>query len=281
MANPTVMKNSKVLWFLFSALVVAAVITGCKKEEPEPPEDTSTTSATDNAFADAIFADVWSIADEAARGADGIKSTTGALTCATVTVDTSANPKSITINFDSLGCVSQDGRMRKGIIFATFSGRYRDPGTFISVTLINYYVDQYKVEGTHTVTNEGTNTAGNLWYSVEIDSVLILDTTNQHQITWESSRQREWIAGESTIWNPFDDVYLITGTANGINQLGGTFDVEITTPLRVQIGCPWVTEGILEVRPQGLYTRYVDYGTGVCDNDAVVTINGVDYPIQM
>lgn len=279
-------KNALKSWL--AAFALAAVFAGCQKDDvsPDNPDDPttqqdSTASSKENALAESIWADVWAVTDEAARGADGIKSTASALACATVTIDTTSSPKTITIDFDSLGCVSNDGRMRQGIIFATFSGRYRSPGTLITATLINYYVDGYAVEGTKSVTNNGYNSNGNLWYTIEVDSARITDTATNAQISWESTRYREWVEDTATWWNPFDDVYLITGVASGVNVYGIPYTVEITTPLRVEIGCPWITEGQLEVRPQGFPIRYVDYGNGVCDRQATITINGVAYNITM
>lgn len=272
------MKIMKSLWLL--ALATTIIISSCKKDEPEDVDNT-TTSSQDNSLAEGMFSSIWSLTDEAARTTDGIKSTSGTLDCATITVDTVSVVSSVTINFDSAACVGADGKLRSGTIYATFTGRYRDPGTIITVTLIDYTVNQYAVEGTKTVVNEGTNVDGNLWYSISVVGASITDTINALTTTWQSSRTREWIEGESTVWWPFDDVYLIDGTADGVNHNGLIFDVEITDPLRVQMNCWWITDGALEVRPAGLATRYVDYGDGSCDNDATVTVNGATFNINM
>ena len=42
-------------------------------------------------------------------------------------------------------------------------------------------------------------------------------------------------------------------------------------------GCRYITEGTLELTPDGLDTRSIDYGTGVCDAQATVSINNRDY----
>ena len=41
------------------------------------------------------------------------------------------------------------------------------------------------------------------------------------------------------------------------------------------------TQGVLEHTPAGKATRYIDYGNGVCDNKATVTINGNTYAITL
>ena len=92
---------------------------------------------------------------------------------------------------------------------------------------------------------------------------------------------REWIAGESTILDPWDDVYLISGTADGTGINGNTFSVVIHNPLRVALNCKWIESGTLTLTPQNLSPRDVDYGSGACDDQATVTINGTVYNVTM
>jgi hypothetical protein len=263
--------NSKLLKTLSILTVAVVLIAGCRRSDRD--QDESTTASTDHTTAEALFNDVFAQVDEAAKNEVGIRS-------ATITADTTANPKTLTIDFGPTNCTGSDGRTRRGMIVATFTGYYRDSNTVVTITPVDYYVNDYKVEGTKTVTNKGTNTSGNLWYAIEVENAVITNPANSWTISWESSRTREWIAGEATatVW---DDVYLIDGTASGVGRSGNSFEVEITTDLRVEIGCRWIVSGDLEVRPQNLTTRYVDYGSGTCDNDAVVTVNGHSFDIEM
>jgi hypothetical protein len=41
------------------------------------------------------------------------------------------------------------------------------------------------------------------------------------------------------------------------------------------------TQGVLEHSPSGKATRYINYGNGACDDQAVVTINGTSYTITL
>lgn len=241
-------------------------------------------SAIDNATAENMFNDVFKQASDgmiaAEDSVDGRAVNSTLSSCATITItpfDFVTFPKTITVDFGTANCLGTDGRYRRGQVSMSTTGWYRDSGTVITITPTNYYVNDNLVQGTKVLTNNGTNTSGNLEYSLEVNGTV---TTSEGIIYWTSSRVHEWIEGESTVLNPWDDVYLLTGTANGTNVQGEDFDVVINTPLRVQVGCRWITAGSMTLT-SGNMTISIDYGTGTCDANAVVTINGNTYNIVM
>ncbi len=242
-------------------------------------------SAIDNATAENMFNDVFKQSTDAVvlaqDSAENLRSLDQLMSnCATLTIspfDLTTFPKTIVVDFGTTNCLGDDGRYRRGQVEMTITGWYRDSGTVITVTPNNYFVNDNLVQGVKTLTNNGHNLAGNLTYSLVVDGSV---TTSEGTITWNSTRQHEWIEGESTLLNPWDDVYLITGSANGTNVEGEDFDVVINTALRVQVGCRWITAGSLTLT-SGDFSMSVDYGSGTCDAAAVVTINGNNYNITM
>ena len=205
-------------------------------------------------------------------------------TCATITVKVdsiSMWPVILTIDFGS-GCTSDiDFRTRKGIVVAEFSGRYRDSGTVITISLQNYYVNGHKVEGIKLIINKGTNTGGNLEFTI-LDSNVVITTPDAETITWESYRTNEWVAGDATAWPIIcDDIYLITGSAKGRNRDGREFTANITTALRKEICCRHMVSGVLQITPTDLSPRIIDYGSGVCDGIITITIEGVSYTVVL
>jgi hypothetical protein len=48
-----------------------------------------------------------------------------------------------------------------------------------------------------------------------------------------------------------------------------------------KLNCQWVSQGILNIQPEGWPLFVVDYGDGTCDNQATVTVNGQVYYITM
>jgi hypothetical protein len=271
--------------FLVSGLALT-LIAGCKKDDDKT--DTDTISAEDNAFAQGIYDDVKNMADQAAYYGDlttyrGGEDQMSVLShCATVSNDTNVSPKLITIDFGTTNCQCHDGRYRRGKILVTYTGAYRDSASFHTISFDNYHVNDYKVEGTKTVTNMGTNSSGNTWFSINVQNGMITAPGGQ-VMTYTSQRQREWVNGESTVINWLDDVYHITGTASGQSFAGVQFTAAITDPLVVALNCWWIKDGIVEFSPQGAQTRVVDYGyqNGACDNKAEVTIGSNTYIVTL
>jgi hypothetical protein len=284
------MKKRILILSFFLLASLAFVYIGCKKDS----EDKDQRAAQDNSIAENAFNDVFNQVDYAAKkttetGANKIMNvdTTGCGTISLSSYDTVTWPKTLTIDFGTTNCLCSDLKFRRGKIIATMDSMYRDSGTVITITLDQYYVNDYHIEGTKTITNMGPvgtyGNGGNLKYSVVVSNAKITPPTG-NPIYWNSSRTREWIEGESTKWpNWQDDVYLIDGSANGTDQNGNTFTVTITEPLRVALNCKWIEDGTVEITPQNLATRTVDFGVGggSCDNQASVTINGVTYPFTM
>lgn len=255
----------------------------CKKDEiSREPVDSDVTTAEDNRSAnrenDAIIEAMNRVAYD-----NGVNKTATSFlpSCATVTIDTTSATRRITIDFGTTGCVCSawDGRTRKGQVISTWTGRYRDSLTVITTTTNNYYVDGNQHIINRTVTNNGRNGAGNYTFSVVSNNSIVTPTGT---ISWAASRTREWISGYSTMGDLSDDVYLITGTANGINRAGVAFTASISSALRVELGCVYkIVSGKEDITPSGKPTRYVDYGTGACDGTFTVTISGITYTVGM
>jgi archaellum component FlaF (FlaF/FlaG flagellin family) len=278
------MKTKNAFRYLMVAATVGIFLTSCRKQKDEP-KDTDTSAASDNALAEGTYSDVHNIADEAANGtltsymaAYNSQEKAYLSSCATITNDSVSVPHILTIDFGTANCLCNDGRNRRGIINVSYSGHYRDSASTHTITFTNYYVNDNHIMGTKTVTNNGHNASGNLSYSVVVNGTIV--KTDGKTISWNSTRTREWIVGETTLpWN--DDVYLITGNASGTSSAGTSFNMTITSALRKEIGCHHIVSGTLTITPSGKPTRYVDFGTGACDNQATVTINGNVYNITL
>lgn len=268
------------------ALLIAFSITSCKKDSDSlNGQDGNLESAENNSMAESYYNDVTTLVDVAAyNGASMSFRTTEEQSplsgCVTVTVDTVSAPRKITIDFGTSNCLCVDGRNRRGKIFATYSGRYKDSNTVTGITFDNYFVNDNQVKGTKTVTNKGRNASGNLVYQVEVNGQLV-KANGKGTITWISARQREWMAGAATPLNILDDVYGITGTANGTNASGKAYAINITQALVRKMNCRWFESGILTVIPEAAPAVILNYGETGCDANAVVTINNKDYDILL
>jgi hypothetical protein len=277
-------------------LLVAITIIGliaCNKENNTTVIDNRTTASRDNATSENMFADVKKVVEEAADDQGKTSKNKSGYTfgtCATVSVSPAwldPNwPKVMEIDFGSTNCTGNYGVNRRGKLVVTLTGPYRDQGSILTIQPQDYYVNDIKVEGTKTITNNGLNSNNNLEFTVDVVNGKITYTDSTFT-TWTSTRTNEWVEGDTTTLfthgfaGVCDDVYLITGAANGVDKKGKPYTVTITTPLRKEICCRWLVSGVLEVVPDGLATRVVDFGNGTCDNSATITINGNTFIIPM
>lgn len=271
---------------LLLSCVMCSLLFSCSKDNsPGNSTDTETATSTDNSFAENTNDDITTVSTQSEdNGTEHpVDQGTGLHlgNCVTITRDTVAVPHTITINFGDADCLCFDGKYCRGKIIVSYTGRYRDSGSMHTIMLDNYYVNNYKVEGTQTVKNNGIDSAGYLSFSVDINS-KITDSTGK-TFTYTSTRTREWVAGEDT-WGFLgwaDDVYKITGSASGTNFNGASFTSTITKPLQVSLVCRWIEAGTINFTPSGKLTRTIDFGNGDCDDKATVTISGVSFPITL
>ena len=273
--------------FLLAALMLFSVVaTSCQKDEDiNDPKDVNR-AAVDNAKAENSFADLFKQASDgmmqASETVTGNRAMYSSLSgTATLTIDPfdlTTFPKTVTLDFGSTNVLCNDGNYRRGKIVMVATGWYHDSLSVITVTPDSYYVNDNLVEGLESFTCNGHNAAGHMNHDVYIDGTVT--GIDGSMISYHSERNYEWIEGELTTLNPWDDVYLIHGTANGTNIYGEDYTMTVTTPLRVQAGCRWITAGILVIESNG-NQMIVDYGDGNCDGLVTVTINGNIYNINV
>ena len=282
----------KIKCFLLSGtaimIALSLSLSSCRKHDREKDKDT--VGAQDHALAEKSFEDMGQISNEAAMGGissfkqgqdyDGVLST-----CAIIYPD--LINKKIVVDFGTSNCLCLDGRYRRGKIYISYSGMtYWDSLAHITVTTSpsdNYFVDDNQVIGTKSIVNNGHNAAGHMNWSF-VANGKIIKANNQGTIQWQSTHNREWIAGEGTIiWS--DDVYGVTGSASGTSSNGASFNSIITNQLIRKIACPkHFVSGTFDFTPGSKPVRHVDFSppnNGACDNIATVTINGNTYTVYL
>lgn len=274
---------------LFSAMAIVSfsvlIYSGCKKKEDPKPTDYS--SSTDNANADNAFAGIWKEISTVTDSSSTLRSSSSTLSaCASATItpfDLTTWPKTVVIDFGTTNCTGSDYNNRRGKITAVFTGPYLDSNSVITVTLTNYYHNDYHIEGTQVITNKGRNSAGHRVFNVVVNNAIVTHPTDGTHSTWNTNQDREFYAGYATWFNIFDDVYLITGTAHGVSAKGESYTITVNTPLRVNVGCRWIVSGSLTLIMASwpAYPIVCDYGTGTCDAAATATLDGTTYNIYM
>lgn len=247
-------------------------LNSCKKKTEV---DDETQSVVDNAICEQQFMAITPVVSEKGINESGIKRMTSS--CETFTVisgdTTDANgdkiydlgPVTFQINYGTLGCLSPDGlSLRTGQINITTPTKWSaTTSSVVTVDLVNYKVNNITYSGQIKITKPNPLT-------------LTTQVINGHctdgnwNIDYECIKT---ITQKGPTATP-DDIIWISGTSSGKNRLGRTFTTSITNPLVKKTTCKWITSGTLDLTPDGLKTRTVDFGGGTCDDDATFTVNG-------
>ncbi len=195
-----------------------------------------------------------------------------------ITIDTTSSPKSVTVDYGSSNCTCNDGKTRRGKIVTTFTGQYIAPGTIITHTPVDYYVNDIKYEGTKTVQNMGLNSNSQPYFNVQIDGNATLESGEV--VNYTSTRVRTWTTGFNTLLNRFDDEYDITGTSEATFSSGEGYTGNTTSPIHIKVGCGFPVSGTLDITPTGKPVRQINYGDGTCDYSFTVTVSGYTFTIN-
>lgn len=192
-------------------------------------------------------------------------------------------PVRITLDFGA-GCLGRDGHFRKGKVSTVYTGRLLEPGKSATTTFEGYSIDSISVQGTHRITN---TTTGQRQFTVEVEGGRLTQPGgNQHQ--WNSRRVITQVQGEATL-HPADDVLQVTGNSSGSVQRGDllvNWSGAIEEPLWKRFTCRWISKGVVVTQRDGLpsgtaWKARLDFGTGDCDNKAVLTIHGKERQITL
>ncbi len=125
-------------------------------------------------------------------------------------------PKTIVLDFGN-GCVGPGGRVRKGKIITVYTGPMVAPGSKATTSFENYYVDSNKIEGVHVIQNNSTS--NNKIFTVRVENGKITKP-NGNYTAWNKNKTWTQIEGNGTPNFPQDDVFSITGSANGTIKKG-------------------------------------------------------------
>ena len=272
------MKLNKIFTYLL--LPSLFFLASCEKdaEDYDPEVEATFKMSEDQSISESFNDDANVVFFETAANAGLIGSrssqlfqSTNSTSCASVTITPQNSfPKTIVIDFGA-GCTSIDGVSRKGKINVVLSDSVHHPGATAVMTFDNYYVQNFKVEGTITWTN--TSTPNGISWTRQIENGKVTVPIGGYY--WQHSGTKTVVqtAGANTPLNLLDDVYSITGNHTVINPAGKTRTATITEALIKQTTCHNVSQGKIKLEGPNHFA-IIDYGTGTCDNVATVTIDG-------
>ena len=276
-------------------VLIAGMVTlaACKRSDNGTPLLTSSDDnggyASDAARLEQNGNDAITTADMAVTtNTSGLRTTT---VYPTITRTYSGADTVVTIDFGPTDHLCTDLKYRKGQLIVSYSGLYKDSLSTHTITTNNYFVNDNQVILHKTVTNMGTNSSAQVWYTVTVNDSIILangSVLSDSVISWTGNRTRTWLAGYGSSTRS-DDVYAIGGntTLTRANGHVFSFDISTTSPLKIALNCPWIESGIVTVSSTsftgGARTLDFSYGStgGGCDAQALLTIGSHTYVITM
>lgn len=266
--------------FLMITAMAVLSFSSCK-EDPTLNDQTSINLADDDAVADAVYEDVFNTADNAAiildemvKSGDAKSETIVSDSCPSVTVTRPSAamwPRTVTIDYGS-GCSGFNDNTRSGKIIIEVTGPRFTVGSKRTVTFVNYFFNNIKVEGTKVLETKEYNSNQKLIVLVKLSGGK-LTLPDGKTIERTMDHQREWTAGLLTK-NIWDDECLVTGTATGRNIEGVAYTNTIVSALNWKRACRFIVAGIVKIEREGKQPVELNYGDGDCDAKAVVTRGG-------
>ena len=282
-----------ILSFFFSLLIVS-----CSKENSRSGTDddqevtASKISSESDGQAELIFNgffdDAMGVSDEVGMFGTGVFGRINA--CPAVTVihlnPPAVFPIKVILDFGNAGCIGNDGHLRSGKIITEYTARLIYPGAIATTSFDGFYIDSIHVEGSHKITNTSSGTT-NRQYTIEVRDAK-LTRPNGDYTKWKSDKVITQIEGVMTA-DFHDDVFSVTGSAEGQVKKGNLlvgWSSSITEPLVKRFTCRWIVKGrIRTIRinsmPTSPWIAILDFGSGTCDNQAIITINGVAHQITL
>ncbi|TRX41528.1 hypothetical protein [Flavobacterium restrictum] len=273
------------------AALALALLSSCSSNESAPATTTVTTAAiTVDAKIDASVDDVANIVEDQYTVQQGLTNkSTGTIKsmlplCATITTVLTNGTWTRTIDFGTQGCALPNGNTVKGKITISFVNNFTSLSQTITYTLDGFYHNDKKIEGTKTIIR--TLKSSDLLVAVHPISTCTLDLT----ITFADgkvykrtgTRVKEMTEGFDTKSNWEDNVFLVWGTGNTTFPDGSVYTATIKTPLRFVMTChlPFPVLGSVSIT-KNQSEAVIDFGTGICDNLATVTILAVTKEITL
>ncbi|HEY1037961.1 MAG TPA: hypothetical protein VGF30_01070 [Bacteroidia bacterium] len=279
----------KLAYSLGAFLIAGTIFFACKKDKKEVDNETQTVA--DNALCEQEFMRMGPAVSERAVSTPGVKKVlpgffTTFSTCAsdslTGSTSVDANGNFYTDSIPTLtldwgtGCVDVDGVSRSGKLSTTFTKPFSKIGSVMTITPIDYKVGNVIYSGVIQVTRLDTGE----FSSFRTQVINGHCKTANWDIDWITDKTIRYTAGYNTS-TPDDDVIEISGTSSGKNRESRSFSVTVKTPLQKKANCKFISKGSVEIIPDGLKARTVDFGNGDCDNIGTFTVSGNTFTFTM
>lgn len=202
--------------------------------------------------------------------------------CVSITRD--AESRTLTFDFGTEGCRGPDGRIRRGKMIVTFSGRISDRKSDRVIRFERYFVNRVQYLGEIGIRGFRESTEGILT-SVRVLRDFTMVSPDGNRMVTNGEMTREWLEGVGN-GDPSTNRVRLTGFKTGRSSTGRAFRELIIEPVILDFGClaaggmlrvagvVEMTVGIPAAANASRTTRRIDYGDGSCDKQVTVNIDG-------
>ncbi len=199
--------------------------------------------------------------------------------CPSITINTEPGgfPKTITFNYGD-STMLNGGFVVSGIIEIYMSSPLIFDGAERSVTFTDFVFDTLGINGVRNNVFVGDYVNSRIY---TISSNMYFTFPDGTHVNRQENLATEWVGGLETIFNPLDDVILISGNIIITHNTTNIFVKEVTDPLMKKGDCRWIVQGVIEFIDNGTTLLTIDYGNGECDDIAIVTYEGVEYELTI
>ncbi len=250
--------KQKMKLLLATAVVFAVTFVACKKSATDADYTTELATHSDDesrfsSESDAVSDDINNTIDTYNSFNGRVDNVTVAPCNATVAVDSTSNPKKITITYNGLNC--QGTRTRTGVVVVSMplAQKWKDAGAVLTVTITNLKIT--RVSDNKSITINGTKTITNVSGGRLRDLVTSGSTSITHTIassgitvTFDDGSQRVWQEAKKRVFTYSNGLVITTtgtyidGNTTGIsewgtNRFGNAFSTSITQPMVVKLDC--------------------------------------------
>jgi hypothetical protein len=165
---------------------------------------------------------------------------------------------------------------RKGKLIVNLSGRLRNAGTTVATSFENYFVNEYKLEGTFAITN---NTANNvLSFVTQTTNGKLTYPAGIMYYTHNGSHTYTQVGGSNTP-TYLDDSWSVSGNGITASSANESLSLNIKTPLIKNVACGAIVSGVQDFKFNNI-SGSLNFGEGICDRQATLTIGSYNTVIN-
>ena len=175
------------------------------------------------------------------------------------------------------------GHLKRGEIISIYNKFIYNSNAQITTTFNNFYINNNLIQGKMFLENNGSNQNGFPEFSLTVDSMSMYTNNGSIDIS-NGNYIKQLVSGYNTQYQYLDNIYKLTGNAQGNSSNNNNFSLEISDSLNMNLSCfesssCIITEGTSRLIPDGYEERIINYGNNSCDCDINAIVGEDIHPI--